>query len=72
MAADTTPSPGDLTVPPWSGWETVAGVLLLVLLVLGAMALLAAARAGRAGRAEWEASLRARSRRRHDPVDPAR
>ncbi|WP_029432982.1 hypothetical protein [Blastococcus sp. URHD0036] len=71
MADVPPPSPGDLTVPPWFGWETVAGVLLLVLVVLVGVALLAAARAGRADRSEWEALLQARSNRRQDPAEPA-
>jgi hypothetical protein len=57
-----------MTVPPWFGWETVAGVLLLVLVVLAGIAVVAASRAGRADRAEWEAMLQARSDRRHDPA----
>ena len=72
MADTPPPPPGQLTVPPWFGWETVAGALLVVLVVLVGIAVVTAARAGRADRAEWEASLRARSSRRHDPVDPAR
>ncbi|SFN87093.1 hypothetical protein SAMN05660359_00354 [Geodermatophilus obscurus] len=61
---DRLPAPGDMTVPPWSGWEEVlAGVL--VLMAAGVVLLLAAlARGGAGERADWQAWLAARPTRR--------
>jgi hypothetical protein len=64
---DRLPAPGDMTVPPWSGWEEVlAGVL--VLMAAGVVLLLAAlARGGAGERADWQAWLDARPSRRPTP-----
>ncbi|SEO48415.1 hypothetical protein [Trujillonella endophytica] len=63
---DVSAVPGDLTVPLLTGWELVAGGLVLLLVLVAAVVVLGASRAGRGERADWEAWLDGRSRRADD------
>ncbi len=56
MAPVPTP-PGNLTVPPLFGFESVATAVVVVLLLAAAAFLLLAAGRGGSGRSEWQAWL---------------
>lgn len=64
------PAPGDMTVPPWAGWEEVLTGVLLLTSVAVALVLAALTWRGAGERTEWQAWLDARPRRDPDPADP--
>jgi hypothetical protein len=65
MAPDARlPAPGDMTVPPWAGWEEVLAGALVLAAVAVVLLLAALAHRGPGERAEWRAWLDARPTRR--------
>ena len=59
--APVPPPPGNLTVPPLFGFESVATAVVVVLIVAAAAFLLLAAGRGGSGRSEWQAWLDGRA-----------
>ncbi|MGY1753522.1 hypothetical protein [Blastococcus sp. SYSU D01042] len=73
MPTDAVPSPGSLTVPPFTGWEVLGVALVVVLLLAVGFLLVGALAPDRRRRSdEWQAFLDGRSRVRSDPGAPAR
>ena len=58
--APVPPPPGNLTVPPLFGFESVATAVVIVLVVAAAAFLLLASGRGGSGRTEWQAWLDSR------------